>query len=334
MALGESKLQLIDLLGLAQLANQRGYGRQVPDNTASNSNYDRAMRQEALKQERMKSLLAQNEYEQQTGVPTITMPGTELSKWQGPAHQVPISDIPGMVSGQRQSDYGKQVHEGLMQSGRLMAGMAEAAADANAKGQMYGGGRGSANVKESVPNNQKGYGVYPVQNSNILNLLATAKGESVGNKTNPLIDDQMRAITTLENNINDVELQRARGYSGIYGSPEIPKKKHQEYTDRITKSYQPVVSNLYNQLWKEQQKLQQMNAPKPSTQGDITVNPNQEVVGKINGVDIPVEQIVSTQLTPEQQADFNASVKVLTDAGKQVDMVKALEMYKQAKGIK
>jgi hypothetical protein len=184
MALMEGKTQLIDLLGLAQLANQSGgnynYNKKMMElqaQMAHNAEVDARnspMYQEQLKQEKLKSLLAQNEYEQQTGVPTITMPGSELDNWTGPNHQVPISDIPGMVSGQRQSDYGKQVHEGLMQSGRLMAGMATAAADANAKGQMYGGSKSAAVTKEPAPNNQKGYGVYPLEALGIKDILADA----------------------------------------------------------------------------------------------------------------------------------------------------------------
>lgn len=164
MAWMEGKLQPIDLLSALQMSRQGG--------GEDTSNFARMMKQEALKQEQLKSLLAQSEYEQQTGVPNITMPGSALDHWSGANHQVPISDIPGMVSGQRQSDYGKQVHEGLMQSGRLMASMGEAAASDNARvgaAEARGG-----NEKPTMPNAWRGYGEYPI--AALLASQSTGKG--------------------------------------------------------------------------------------------------------------------------------------------------------------
>ena len=125
MAWMEGKLQPIDLLSALQMSRQGG--------GQDDSTYARLMRDEALKQERIKSLLAQNAYEQQTSVPTITVPGVMASGGSmGGAYKVPITDLPGQVSGQAAPTYGQQVHEGNMQTGRLMADMAQTAARANA----------------------------------------------------------------------------------------------------------------------------------------------------------------------------------------------------------
>ena len=59
------KLQPIDLISALQMAQRNG-------GSNDNSTLRRLMEQEALKQEKIKSLLAQNEFEQQTSVPTIT----------------------------------------------------------------------------------------------------------------------------------------------------------------------------------------------------------------------------------------------------------------------
>lgn len=148
------KLQPIDLISALQMAQRNG-------GSNDNSTLRRLMEQEALKQEKIKSLLAQNEFEQQTSVPTITVPGVMASGGSmGGAYKVPITDLPGQVSGQAAPTYGQQVHEGNMQTGRLMADMAQTAATSGARvGASEARG---PNQKESQPNAWRGYGEYPI----------------------------------------------------------------------------------------------------------------------------------------------------------------------------
>jgi len=178
--LAESKLQLIDLLGLAQLANQRGYGNKNTNTTSiASGGIDQAMKAEQLRQAKLNNLLLQNEYEQQTSEPTITMPGVMASGGStGGAYKVPITALPGQVSGQRASMYGQQAHEGFMQTGRLMTDMAQTAATAAAHAAPYANQPTWQQRVDEAQNAKRQSrnmaGTYPIEASGIKNLLAEA----------------------------------------------------------------------------------------------------------------------------------------------------------------
>ena len=116
-----------------------------------------ALKENALSKAKMEQIRLEA-----TAEPTITAPGMIASGGSIGNYKVPITSLPGQVSGGTAEQYNNQVSAGLRQTGQEMTQMGIAAANDNARGGSSGEGQ-SANpsLADFIMNYYKQYGAAP-----------------------------------------------------------------------------------------------------------------------------------------------------------------------------